>query len=172
MITKTRIITFPRSGHHLLVRGLQWALTDHLVYSEFYNSPHNMENCPFVNLQKSHDFDLTDLIDDDSQYIIQIRGYELAAESWYRIEPRDETLEQFRDRNMAYFDGFMQKWVLSPPKNSIIITYEDMVSDKLREAIRAFKFLASRSPNDYELTQLKKWEMAEMKKKSFIFAPQ
>lgn len=155
-LIRTRLVTFPRSGHHLLVRGLTEALDHKLVYSEFYETAHNLANCPYVNLEKSHDF-TDEPIDPDGNYIVMIRGFELAIESWYNSTDRDVSLETFRNNQKQYFDDFLDKWVRSEINNRLLINYHDFVDNKIK-----FVSLASRhmgyEPN---MVKLSEWELRE-----------
>ena len=156
-LNKTVLVSFPRSGHHLLVRGLTEAANHRIVYSEMYNSAHNMNNCDFVNLQKSHDFDLTDPIDPELNYIVLIRGFELAVESWFR-ESEANDLELFRQSKTEYFDGFMAKWVNDHSvTNRIVISYHDMVDAKMNTVVKAAHSMGFVP----DIDKLRRWEHSE-----------
>lgn len=155
-LIRTHLVTFPRSGHHLMVRGLTEALGHRLVYSENYHCAHNMSNCEYVNLQKSHDFD-DQPVDPQANYIVMIRGFELAVESWYVTHPRDETFEAFRQRKQDYFDRFLSKWVAPDLPNRLLITYHDLVDNKLDCVRRACLHMGS-EPDE---RKLKQWERRE-----------
>jgi hypothetical protein len=170
MIKKTKVVTFPRSGHHLLVRGLQWALQNELVYSEGYESPHNMDNCEFVNLQKTHDFELTEPIEPEMNYLVQIRPFELAVESWYKMLDHGVEFDVFRESKVKYFDDFMEKWVLSNLPNVTVIAYNDLVSDKVGTLVKAYKAITDIPLDSHRLDLIRKWERAEITKKCTIFA--
>ena len=170
MIKKTKFVTFPRSGHHLLMRGLQWALQDELVYSEGYKSPHNMDKCPCVNIQKTHDFDLSEPVLPEMNYIVQIRPFELAVESWHKLEPSGMEFEEFRDSKVKYFDDFMAKWVLTNLPNVTVIPYNELVSDKVGTLLKAYKAITDLPLEPHRLDAIRKWERAEITKKCVIFA--
>lgn len=167
-IRKTKIVSFPRSGHHLLVRGLQSALQNEMVYCEPYKSTHHMDVCSFTNVQKSHDFDLTEPINPELHYIVQIRGFELAVESWYKVaqaEGYQGTLEDFRAEKSDYFDGFMAKWVNSIIPNKIVISYHDLVTDKMNTLIKAYRHITDLELNDQRLNGIRLWADCESRYK-------
>jgi len=172
-LNKTIIVSFPRSGHHLLVRGLMCALPEKIVYSEGYKSEHNIHNCDYVNLQKSHDFNLTDPINPEFHYIIQVRGYELAVESWYKLMQKDGyegSFEQFRSEMSDYYDGFMAKWVNSDIPNRLTIPYHDFVDQKANTVIKTLKFMGYETILPHQHEAIRQWERGAMIKKSAIFA--
>lgn len=159
-LIRTRLVSFPRSGHHLLVRGLTEALDHKLVYSEYYNCVHNLNTCEYVNLQKSHDFN-DEPIDPEGNYIVMIRGFELAVESWYESQPREISFEEFRDSQQPYFDSFMEKWVLPEMNNRLLINYHDFVDNKIKTVVAAARFMGYEPNQD----KLKDWEMREVIKR-------
>lgn len=166
-LIKTYLVSFPRSGHHLSVRGLQAAMNHQIVYSEFYRSKHNMDNCDCVNLQKSHDFDMALPIREDYNYIVLIRGFELAVESWYKLSaPEGIDLETFRDEKKEYFDKFMEKWVSSPnfddSPNRLVVSYHDLVDKKIETVAAMARFMGA----DPDMLELTKWEHRERTKYS------
>jgi len=110
-LIKTHLVSFPRSGHHLMVRGLTEALGNKLVYSEYYTSKHNMDNCRFVNLQKSHDFELTDPVNENENYVVLIRDFAPAIKSWYETEQIRDDFEVFKEAKLAYYRAFVEKWM-------------------------------------------------------------
>lgn len=113
----TYIVSFPRSGQHLVVRGLMWVMPDLVVYSEGYQVAHNIENNGAVNIQKSHDFDLKLEVKPEYQYLVLTRDFIPALKSWWRMavgNGMEDSEESFRnfclDGKKAYYDGFMAKW--------------------------------------------------------------
>ena len=167
-LNRTIIVSFPRSGHHLLVRGMLAAMPEQIVYSEFYKSAHNTMNCEFVNLQKTHDLELETPINPDAHYIVQIRGFELAVESWYKLaksEGYDGDFETFRDSKSEYFDRFMEKWVNNHDiPNKLVIPYHDLVSSKSASVINALRFMGFEDIQPHQLDALRQWETGASKK--------
>ena len=169
-LNRTIIVSFPRSGHHLLVRGMLAAVPERIVYSEFYKSAHNVTNCEFVNLQKTHDFNLETPIVPDAHYIVQIRGFELAVESWYKLavaEGHIGSFEDFREEKSVYFDGFMAKWVNTDLPNKIVLPYHDLVSNKSQTVIHALRHMGVESLQPHQLDALAQWEKGSLIKKRY-----
>ena len=128
-LNKTKLITFPRSGSSLLVRGLYSLLGGNLVYAD-HTTEQNMDNCPFVNLQKEED----GVVDQNMRYIVQYRSPEAALRSWYRdsITDKRRTWESFREEQMKYYDEWVKKWVESDMNHRIIVTYEGLIKEKVK----------------------------------------
>ena len=166
-LNKTKLISFPRCGHHLLVRGLQWALQGKLIYSNYYNSNHNVSNCEFVNLQKSHDFDLDEPISENYHYIVLIRGFELAVESWHKVIQPPQNIEYFRESKLKYYDDFTEKWVLPQIQNKIVLPYNDLVTSKIETILKAVNHISDQPIDDERMMWLQKWEKAEQNKRIY-----
>lgn len=152
MLRKVFFITFPRSGHHLLVRCLAKYFSEN-PESEF-NTPgsseltkmtgtfkagnftycENYSHCqqfgcssPEVLFQKSHDFQLTDPVSRRLKYIVQYReNYGAAIKSWYEIEAKPNGyLEQYNNKQIAFYQRFLKKWVEPDPEpNRLLIEFK------------------------------------------------
>lgn len=137
----------PRSGHHLLARILKRLYGDSLYYCEFYKVPNCCRHVPCNRghaflYQKSHDFDLTMPIIEESTggysifYIIQVRNPLLAVMSDWELyvnqhpDTHDDThnYSVFLADKAMYYKQFAQKWLLSPPINSLTVDYDELVS--------------------------------------------
>lgn len=164
-INKTMLVSFPRSGQHLMVRGLQWVLQGKLIYSNWYESKHNMTNNEYVNLQKSHDFHSTDEYRSDLNYIVLIRAFEPAVESWWESEGKKGDLKTFRDSKVEYFDNFNEKWVLSPKENQLVIPYHEFIQNKTKYLQQVYKTMTSELMPEEKYQWMLKWEMAESVKR-------
>ena len=72
------IVSFPRSGHTLLTNLLNEIFSRHqlpFVYCENYINNDDQEICnDRPNVIKSHDFDLTKIIENDAKYVVLYRG--------------------------------------------------------------------------------------------------
>jgi hypothetical protein len=158
-INKTYLVSFPRSGHHLMVRGLTEAANHKLVYSEGYTPAHNFDTCDHVNLQKSHDFDMDLEIKPDLTYIVLIRAFELAVDSWIKAE-QIEDAESFRDSKVEYYDQFMAKWVSPSNENVLVITYPYLTDYKTSAITDAAHHMGF----DPDRKALARWEFSERRK--------
>lgn len=147
-------VSFPRSGHHALVRCLMDLLPEELSYCDYYR---HCRRVPCTdgskNYQKTHDFDLDLPIREDLNYIVQIRNPLEAVPSWYEYkfkDPytrsgergwkklldrwllRDNRLhwELFSRQKFDYWRRFAKKWSQSVQRpNVILLTYRDFVRD-------------------------------------------
>lgn len=132
----TYIVSFPRSGQHLVVRGLMWVMPDLVVYSEGYQVLHNIENNGAVNIQKSHDFDLKLEVKSEYQYLVLTRDFIPALKSWWRMavgNGMEDSEESFRnfclDGKKAYYEGFMAKWKpLVDGKRVRMVSFDELVA--------------------------------------------
>jgi len=160
-LNKTIFVTFPRSGHHLLIRGLHVALPQELVYSEFYQCEHNMDNCFAVNAQKDHDFKLERDIE-GYRYIVQVRDVTDCLYSWYIALNSKESFREFYEVNEKYYHRFMNKWILSEIDNRLIIKYEDLVKEKKETVLKVANFM-SKGEIDFSkrFAHLEAWEIGE-----------
>lgn len=124
-----------------------------------------MDVCPFTNVQKSHDFDLNDPIDPELTYIVQIRSFELAVESWFKLakgEGYASTFEDFRKEKSDYFDGFMEKWVNSKDiPNRLTIPYHDLVTERMSTAIKAYRHITDLTLDENRLSLIRQWSDCE-----------
>lgn len=154
-LNKTILVSYPRSGHHLMVRGLTEALDHKLVYSAFYGVAHNMANCEFVNLQKSHDFDLTDEINPDLNYIVLIRNFEDATRSWHKSIKSEMPIDEFLESKREYYEGFRKKW-------GDAWDYDFFVANKIPLISKACRFMGC-MPN---MGKLNAWSQKEAEKVS------
>ncbi|MCG3178664.1 MAG: hypothetical protein BIFFINMI_00992 [Phycisphaerae bacterium] len=133
-------VSFPRSGHHVLVDTLRDYFGDALGYCEFAGGC-GCRPCPDprTNLQKDHDFDLG-VPDDGRPFLVQFRHPLPALVSWYGFELRaagvregNEPVGQWRDFARAKLDfwrRWMMRWVLCAPRpRSATIAYERLCDD-------------------------------------------
>ncbi|MBW2046214.1 MAG: hypothetical protein JRI96_15265 [Deltaproteobacteria bacterium] len=139
---KIQCITFPRSGHHLLVNCLaryfgEDLLFDsrsiesgkdrshfsagELVYCEYYHHC-GQTPCadPKTNFQKNHDFGLKLENNLSYNYIIQYRHpiesivsyYKFQTEYSHTIENNKQNWMSFFKKSMVYWAGFTHKWII------------------------------------------------------------
>lgn len=159
---RTVCVSFPRSGHHLLVRGmLQYV--DKLVYSENYTAAHNIVNCEFVNLQKEHDLELSLPVHDDLKYIVLIREKENAIKAWYKthlVKNSHVDFETFYKEKSPYYDGFVDKWIIKSAPNTLLIRYEELINNLQESVMRAAEFMGYQY-NHEKKTYLDRWAVGE-----------
>lgn len=157
---KTLIATFPRSGHHLLVRGLNVLLEGQMVYSEKYTSTFDITD-PICNVQKTHDFELDEPILPEHKHIVQIREFDDAISSWYNVQTEHfgytGTLKEFAESKGAYYDGFLRKWMLS---GALIVPYNQLREDPAGWVIKAARYMDG-NITSHHLKLLERWGMVE-----------
>lgn len=127
---KTRIVTFPRSGHHWLVDGLLQA-NPKLKYNEHHQTGGTLENCD-CDLQKTHDFLLDVPKKEEYKHVIQFRNPLRSVQSWYELVKESEHTPPYAEfflSKIKFYSKWFEKWVMEPTPNSMIVCYEDMLKD-------------------------------------------
>jgi len=114
---RTYIVSIPRSGQHLVARGLMWCLPDLVVYSENYQVGHRFNNNPAVNIQKEHDFNLDLPMDPNYRYVVLLRGFIPSIISWWRftvatgaVDDNEDSFRRFIEGKVDYWAKFNDKW--------------------------------------------------------------
>lgn len=152
--------SMPRSGHHLLAQmlgeyyGAAWA------YCEFYGG--GDECChtipcvqPFqpllqnrLFLQKSHDFQFTDPLDQSGAYIVQYRHPIPRLQSNYdhnrQITGHSDTWDyfvRFAEAETTYFIRFWDKWLRTPHSHTFALVYEELMGDPMDAMKRLLRFI-------------------------------
>lgn len=144
------IVSFPRSGQHLIESIIKYLCDDHNInysYCEFYNC---CQSIPCINeslFNKNHDFwidpinkeyDFNHLkIDNNSKYLVLYRrDLILQLESYYRfhimVENKDykfEDLINFIKDNDLYYKNFIKKWVDIKDDRVIKVEYYDFIKE-------------------------------------------
>lgn len=147
-------VSFPRTGCAWLRSRLSRYFDWRFHYCEMYASPELMINvCLETNYQKCHDFGLSEPIRDDIKYVIQIRNFEDACISYYRldklhfgtnektpiqdqkpyVDTESDDYINFKIQTKRYYDKFVDKWINGYIPNSIVIHYENMIIDPKKE---------------------------------------
>ncbi|QFT83279.1 hypothetical protein FIU89_21840 (plasmid) [Roseovarius sp. THAF27] len=159
-------VSWPRSGHHLLVRLLTLYFGEGFLYCDFYGG---IENCckktpckrRDVHLSKSHDFDLGMPQIARRKYLIQYRDFIPSVVSNFELHVRNggaDTLENFRVFAGTQFDSyraFSEKWVQSDfAARQLVIEYDTLQSDPATTLARAVGwFQPDRDPDAARIDQ-------------------
>ena len=139
---KIQCLTYPRSGHHLLVNILARYFGDvpnfdsrsietgkdrshfsagKFAYCEYYT---HCRKTPCINLdtnfQKSHDFNSTVPVKPNQFYVVQYRapypaiisGFILASEVLKSVDDSEKSWKAYLERNYVRYKRFYKKWVL------------------------------------------------------------
>ena len=124
-----------------------------------------MDNCPYVNVQKSHDFELDEVIDPELKYVVMIRNNRDAIKSWYKqtITYDGDTITErnFEEGKWEYYEKFNLKWVIKSPDETLVIHYEQFIQDKLTTLLRVCNFISTKPLTPYQIIAAKAWEKRE-----------
>ncbi|MGE0492525.1 MAG: sulfotransferase [Vulcanimicrobiota bacterium] len=167
-LTRAICVSFPRSGHHLLVR-LLWdyfngpgPVSTHpepnraFVYCSYYGHCHQVPcSLPETNFQKHHDLDLS--LATDLPCLVQVRSPLPALRSYYQLfeEGRLPRLEAedwdtFARRGLAYHLAFCHKWL---PRAGLVVSYESMLADPEATLSRVIEWLGAGSVDQTRVRQ-------------------
>lgn len=163
-------LTFPRSGHHFLVRILKQYFKDKLKYCEYYSAinqcgcfggenPRNVLcTRPETNFQKHHDFDrlftkprlfvVPKTL--NRKYLILYRKKWNALISWYemflredsnKVQKTEDGFREFMNFASNFYDKWITKWVKDDKiKNKLIITYNDIIDNTVETLSKVVNF--------------------------------
>ncbi len=166
-IEKVACITYPRSGHHLLVNALLRYFSENLRYPEVKDSTRctnvfqagKLYYCEYydhcrqhpctddrANFLKNHDFNL-DLICNIKKQIIQIRNPIESIVSYYKyhygpdITTKDDWLA-FASEKAEYWKQFVNKWVVSNCRENLItVNYSELIASPVNILRKVISFL-------------------------------
>ena len=153
---KIQCISFPRSGHHLLVRCLTQMYGEHFQYCDFYN---HCRKTPCLdqktNFQKHHDFKLRFSPSESQRCLIQYRHpvesisswFELALKQpnvWQKMTLRDDqtSWEKFFDNKLIYWKLFIEKWVLkADAREQMLVPYHVLMQNPVEQLTQIADFI-------------------------------
>jgi len=143
-------VSFPRSGHHLLInilaryfgkdplydsRSIETGedrshfTAGRLVYCEYYTHCRKSPcSDPKTTFQKNHDFDLKLPNKNGQYYIVQYRNpkdaiasnFKLESQVLKTVEDSEASWKKYHKEKMIYWESFYKKWVL---QNKNPLTY-------------------------------------------------
>ncbi len=131
-------VSYPRSGHSLLVHFLKNYIGPEFHYCEYYTG---CRQWPCVNrgnhFQKNHDFGLSLPVPRDRPLLVQFRSPLYAIASNFALlagqEPARFTLEDWERYAVASIMAWrqwMHKWVLGlDHKDALLLNYDDVTRD-------------------------------------------
>lgn len=172
-------ITYPRSGHGLLVNILlryfaantRQRIIDSVeicqdvigagafFYCEYYNHCRTRPcSNPRVNFQKNHDFGLRLPIDQE-YYVIQYRHPLESITSWYRFSldnnlfpDSEKKWQEFALSKISFWKDFVNKWLIGIRHSHIVkVSYAELVSDPKESASRVIEFISPETSVDRQL---------------------
>ena len=156
-------VSWPRSGHHLLVRLLTGYFGPAFGYCEVYNVPPSVREIPTccgqrpcahpdrIALTKDHDFELDRPQVPGHRYLVQYRAFAPSVVSNFELavrNGREDSAESFRIFVSAEFSrylGFTRRWVTSDfarAEGILRVLYEDLVTDPCGILAEAAAYLA------------------------------
>ncbi|WP_127112544.1 hypothetical protein [Shimia sediminis] len=154
-------VSWPRSGHHLLVRLLTHYFGPDFKYCQFYGAPPPQLDgidaccqtvpCKYagrIHFTKSHDFDLDVPLISNQKYLVQYRKFSASVVSNYELNVRngneDSALafRRFASYEFDRYQDFLRKWIEPPSnKNLLKLDYDQLLDDpegSLADAVRFF----------------------------------
>lgn len=160
-------VSWPRSGHHMLVRLLQLYFGSDFGYCDFYGGKpwvDEIDTCcgqiPCAHgdriwLTKNHDFDLDLPQIEGQQYLIQYRDFAPSVVSNFELFVRNGgadtplSFRKFASGEFTRYLGFIQRWVTSLfAADQLTLNYSTFLSDPHAELSRAVSFLMPDTPVD------------------------
>ena len=167
-------VSFPRSGHRFLRGILSDYFEDRFILYESYEKRvvdkfRNTNNLKDVNFVKTHDFQLIGHkvlyfeFPTNRRYLVQIRHpletiasyYEFAQNHGKIQNDNKKTWKVFLHEKLAYWKQFCELWLTKKPKDSLLITYEDLCADTYQSSAKAIRFLSDKpSVNHRHLTKV------------------
>lgn len=160
-------VSWPRSGHHMLVRLLQLYFGPDLGYCDFYGGKpwvDEIETCckqiPCMHaeriwLTKNHDFELNLPQIPNQKYLIQYRDFAPSVVSNFELFVRnggeDSALafRKFASGEFTRYLGFVERWVTSEfAAGQLHLNYSVFLSNPQNELSRAVAFLKPDIPVD------------------------
>ncbi len=148
-------VSWPRSGHHLLVRLLSSYFGDEFGYCEHhFKGAQCCKTFPCTQkdaiiLTKNHDFDLSLKPDPDTPTIIQYRAFLPSVVSNFELHVRNgapDTLASFAEFAASAaktYKAFYKKWISDNIEcERFILGYETLTSKPRHSLLLAAKFIA------------------------------
>ncbi|MBW7920525.1 MAG: hypothetical protein H3C51_00295 [Rubellimicrobium sp.] len=145
--------SWPRSGHHLLVRLLQGYFGDRFGYCQHYHTSAACCGClpctrPDIHLSKSHDFTADLPRDPARRYLVQWRDFLPSVISDFELAVRaggEDSRTAFlshASHRFGAWQAFRARWVdWGLAQGQIVLRYEDLLADPqaaLARVIAAF----------------------------------
>jgi hypothetical protein len=131
------IISYPRSGQHLIASLLEYAVTGHGVeysYCEFYSCCGSIPCKKGSMFMKNHDVTQDIPITPENKYLVLYRKdpiLQLEAYARYILKekkPRLEETIQFIRNNRPKYDRFVQKWCHDSMPNVLVLDYYEFLA--------------------------------------------
>ncbi len=155
-------VSFPRSGHHLLVRILRGYFGEGFVYCEFYKKDKDCcRESPCVrtnatHFSKNHDYDASVVVKPGHTYLVQYRKFQDSLVSDFELHVRHigiDTADEFREFaewKLASYKLFMHRWATVEVSNTqtALLSYEHLTSDPMGVMQKILPLFAPGNPID------------------------
>ena len=158
--------SMPRSGHRFLATSLRHYFAGRLHYCEYYPAgccgtipcvrPYNEARSNRLFMQKSHDFGFRDSPLLNGKYLIQYRSPIPRLQSNYDLYSRDTgrndaaSFRAFAEEETLYFINFYRKWIAAPPRNALILSYEELTENHAASLAAVVGFIEDGGAIDQE----------------------
>jgi len=174
-IRQVQSISWPRSGHHLAVRLLQFYFGPAFGYCEFHKgTPPSVQGitnccntvpCSFgargVHLAKNHDFELDAPQVPDLPYLIQYRGFTPSVVSNFELfirtggEDSAESFRRFASNQFTRYLDFNEKWVQSEfGQSQLLLHYDDLTADPKKALLDMVRWFApTQTPDEGRIAE-------------------
>lgn len=154
-------VSWPRSGHHLLINLLNIYFGDRFGYCEFYSAQKEGVCCGSfpctrageITMSKNHDFDGKSVLPEGVSLVVQYREPVASIVSDYDLylsAGREDTREAFVDfatKRMKAYVTFYDRWISPGIPNRVRIDYAELTS-KPAEALARVIALFTDEPVD------------------------
>lgn len=152
MIHKTINVSFPRSGHHMLVEVLKCYFGDEFHYCEWHSDYYKRPDvCAETNFTKTHDHHLTWPVSPEYHHLVQVRSPLYSIASW-RIHHKGQFRYFYEDQEVSkqkveFWAKWVNKWILSPVPNRLIVQYESLIMRKSNVWRKVVEFVSPDAVN-------------------------
>lgn len=155
-------VSWPRSGHHLLVRILSAYYGDRFGYCEYYEPKDCCKKIPccragVINLSKNHDYKNIVPIVDGGKYIIQFREFLPSLVSNFELfvrKNKDSAIKflEFAERETKKYCIFMNRWATAEAADATIvgISYERLTASPVETMETVVNLFSPPEPLDRE----------------------
>jgi hypothetical protein len=146
------VISFPRSGQHLLQSILEYVYNEHNIKYSFCNFYNCCKRTPCKNgalFQKNHDFNNKIQITNNKHIILYRKDIILQLESYYRYhisvynKPYNfNNLIKFIKNKSGYYNNFVKKWTTKTDNpNILVIEYYELINNPVFYTYKIFNFI-------------------------------
>ena len=160
-------VSWPRSGHHLLVRILRQYFKNRFSYCEFYGSANCCKKIPcsyagYINFSKNHDYKSIVPILEKHNYLIQYREFIPSVISDYELycctdEDNKQNFQNFSIDSLKKYKLFISKWSRANSKQSYLyyLSYEKLTLQPKKEIRKIIScFVPSETVNEKKLSNI------------------